>query len=299
MSAINVAEPIDPFILGQNQFFGVNHLSDRKAAERERQFADLGFLIRFLEDAADAGVTGLTLTTHPRTPEIIAGIRKSPKLRDMAIYPGIPDPGKLMRMFGALGPIGTLKTLLQSGGLWGMTKLATTGLTGLARGDILSLMRTLIDLEMAPFSGCNVRAVFLTNNLNDLALGLDLKDVFNVYFDHVLKKHRTIPAFMSTNLPTHVAKMKEYGLPSLPVMTAINRMGLYVHPGVDEFIATARAERPRIVAMTVLACGGLTPKDAFQFLATVPSVESVTVGASTPQHVRDVLSAMKEAGRAG
>lgn len=290
MTRAAIDEPFDRIILGQNQFFGVNHISDRKGVEREKHFGDIRNIQRLLEDAVDLGITGFTISTHPRTPEILGVIRRNPKLRSgLNVYPGIPDPGKLLRMATALGPVGTVKHMLGQTGATKRMAMALSGVSSFMRQDYLGMLKTLMEVELAPFKGLNVRGVFLANNLNDLGLGLDVKEVFVTYYEYLAEKVGVVPAFNTTILPLHLRKMKEYGLPNLPVMAAINKNGFYVNPSIEAFCEAAREHQARIVAMSVLSSGLLRPAEALDFVFETPRIESITVGASTRAHLEGIV----------
>ena len=57
---------MDRIFFGDNQFFGVNHMSEEKARQQQMRFQDLDAIMAVLRSAYDAGVTGFMCTTHER-----------------------------------------------------------------------------------------------------------------------------------------------------------------------------------------------------------------------------------------
>ncbi len=61
---------MDRLLFGDNQFFGVNHMSEEKARAQQMRFQDIGAVMQVLDDAYDEGVTTFMCTTHDRIAEV-------------------------------------------------------------------------------------------------------------------------------------------------------------------------------------------------------------------------------------
>ena len=182
-------ETIDRIILGQNQFFGVNHISDVKGNKTMAYFSDIENIINYLSDALELGIDALTISTHPKTPMIMDAIRKNKDLKaNLKIYPAIPSATKILRMTAEMGIPKTLLYFLSNTTMIEKAKILVGGGKGLINKDIISILKTLIEVELSIFKGLNISGVFLSNNINDLALGLDLENVFHEYVTVLEKK---------------------------------------------------------------------------------------------------------------
>ncbi len=53
-------------LFGDNQFFGVNHLSEEKARAQAMKFQNIGAIIEVLDAAYDEGIRVFMCTTHER-----------------------------------------------------------------------------------------------------------------------------------------------------------------------------------------------------------------------------------------
>lgn len=278
-------EVLDRIILGQNQFFGVNHISDTKGNETSTFFSDINNIINYLLEALELGIDALTISTHPLTPSIMDAVRKNKTLKsNLKIYPGIPSTTKILRMTAEMGITKTLMYFLSNTTMKEKAKILVSGGKGLINKDIISIFKTLIEVELSIFKELNIKGVFLSNNINDLALGLDLGDIFREYVS-ILEKKDIIPCFNTINLPFFVQKMKDYQIKPLPVMAAANKLGFFVNPSLHEFEDVLNKEDVRLVVMSSLASGQLSPTEAYEYIGTLPNVEAITFGASTKEHI--------------
>jgi len=57
---------MDRVLFGDNQFFGVNHMSEEKAREQAVRFRDSSAIVATLDIALDEGIRTLMCTTHER-----------------------------------------------------------------------------------------------------------------------------------------------------------------------------------------------------------------------------------------
>ena len=171
---------IDRIILGQNQFFGVNHISDERGNKTLAHFSNVDNVIKYLLDAHDLGINALTIGTHPITPIILDAIRNNDTLKsNLVIYPSMPSPAKVLRLTSELGiPKALMKLLSQTSFSSKAKLLLKGGIGGVLGKDVNSILEALIEVELSLFHGLNIKGVFLSNNVNDLALGLDLGDIW-------------------------------------------------------------------------------------------------------------------------
>ena len=58
--------PIDRIVFGDNQFFGINHMSQDKAQERAERFAKLDNIMAVYDHAIEAGIEGIMLNSNDR-----------------------------------------------------------------------------------------------------------------------------------------------------------------------------------------------------------------------------------------
>lgn len=220
MSTLDLA--IDSLILGDNQFFGVNHMSEKRGMETREKFKDIGEIKRMLYIAMDLGVNGVFFSTHPDIYEITDMIRSDPALKDhFNIYVNVPYIVKYISMVNTVGPVATIQTMLQGKG----AKFFAEGARNLLSTDYIGLAMQLVEVEIAPFHDLNVKAVLLHNSLCDLALAYNMTDVIQHFDQHVRSKIGVIPGYGTQNYPAFSKFLKRAGLGPSLVMTAVNKMG--------------------------------------------------------------------------
>ena len=78
---------MERLLFGDNQFFGVNHMSEEKARAQMMRFQDLEAIINVLDNAYDTGVTSFMCTTHDRIAMVCDHMRSNPqRYKDFRIF---------------------------------------------------------------------------------------------------------------------------------------------------------------------------------------------------------------------
>ena len=78
---------MDRLLFGDNQFFGVNHMSEEKARAQQMRFQDVDSIMQVLDYAYDDGVTTFMCTTHDRIAEVTDRVRAQPeRYADMKFF---------------------------------------------------------------------------------------------------------------------------------------------------------------------------------------------------------------------
>ncbi len=142
---------MDRLLFGDNQFFGVNHMSEEKARAQAMRFQEVDAVIEVLDDAYDEGVQAFMCTTHERISLICDHFRANPdRYPDYMFYPGMPYAHKYANAVAELGMLGAVQTVPARGGADGR---CIRGGMSLARKDIEGMATLLIDAEMKMFPG--------------------------------------------------------------------------------------------------------------------------------------------------
>ncbi|MDW7680703.1 MAG: hypothetical protein SCK70_09075, partial [bacterium] len=164
---------------------------------------------------------------------------------------------------------------------------------GLLTKDDRKMITLLIDFEVAPFIKLNLKAIFLHDALTDLALGWDMADVLQLFADHVEKKYKAMPAFCTKNLPKLMKLFEKTTIKNPLIMASINKLGYQVNPSREAFEECLRNNELQLLAMSTLAAGYLKPGDAYEYLFSLPEVDSVVVGLSSTNHAVETFSEIR------
>jgi hypothetical protein len=283
---------MDRLLFGDNQFFGVNHMSEEKARAQAMRFQSLDAVIEVLDAAYDAGIRTFMCTTHDRIAQVCDHVRANPdRYEDFTFYPGMPYAHKYANAVTEDGMLGAVKRFLPDEGL---VNAAIRGGASLAKKDIEGLTTLLIDAEMKMFEGLRTPVVFLQNVVVDLLLGLGFKDAFRVFAEHVESRYDAEPGFITMNLPALLPVLDEMGVENPIVCSNINKAGFRMCGGIEAYQRALSAHRFRAVAMSVFASGAIPPREAIEWICDQPNVESIVFGASSARNIQRTCDLVAE-----
>ena len=275
---------MDKVLLGDNQFFAVNHLSDEKSRAQAIRFKDDSAIIRVLDQAIELGISTFMCTTHDRIANICDHMRTNPdKYRGFKIYPGMPYAHKYANAVTELGIIGTIKQYVP-GNIF--STFAKGGMAYLSK-DFLKLMEILIDAEMKMFKGISTPVIFIQNVIVDMILGLKAYDAFRAFDDYIRRKYNAEPGYITMNMPALLDALNSIGIKNPIICTSINKIGFRMSGSIEIYEKYLREKEFRPIAMQVLAAGALKPREAIEYLGNFPKIESVLFGASSKEHIRE------------
>lgn len=283
---------MDRIFFGDNQFFGVNHMSEEKARQQLMRFQDLNAIADTLYSALSAGVPGFMCTTHERIFDLIQLMKADPeKWEGLRFYPGMPYAHKYANAVTEYGYFDALKKFLPSGGL---IDAALRGGKALITGDIESIITLLVDSEMKPFEGMETPIVFLQNVVTDLCLGLGYYDAFAIFEAHVKKKYNAEAGFFSMNLPRLLPALDEVGIKSPIVCSNVNKVAFRMSGGIEAYREATAKYPARVIAMSVLASGAIPPREAIEWVMGESYVKSILFGASSRRNIENTVEIIRE-----
>lgn len=269
---------MDRLIFGDNQFFGINHMSEEKARAQARRFQRIESIIEVLDAAYDEGISSFMCTTHDRVGILCEHVRQHPhRYGDFRFLPCMPYAHKYANAVTEDGLLGALKRLVPQEGIMDMF---TRGGLSIARRDIEGLVTLLVDAEMKMFSGLETPVVFLQNVVVDLLLGLGMHEPLLLFSNHVKKRYNAEPGFITMNLPMLLDTLDELGIDNPIVCSNINKIGFRMCGGQQAYEDALSKRRFRAIAMSVFASGGIPAKEAIEWVCSQPKIESIVFGAS-------------------
>jgi hypothetical protein len=283
---------MDRVLFGDNQFFGVNHMSEEKARAQSMRFQDLQAILDVLDTAYQEGIRTFMCTTHDRMTEICDHFRaNAARYPDYQFYPCMPYAHKYANAVTEHGMIEALRMFLpQDGAIGAMLK----GGVALANKDIEAIMQLLVDAEMKMFHGLKTPVIFMQNVITDLLLGLGMNQTFRIFHDHVRAKYGAEPGFITMNVPRLLDVLDKLGIDNPIVCANINKIGFRMCGGVGAYEEAIAKRRFRPVAMSVLASGAIPPREAIEYVCKQTRIESIVFGASSRGNIRQTKSLIDE-----
>ena len=247
---------MDRVLFGDNQFFGVNHMSEEKARAQQMRFQDLQAIIDVLDAAYQEGIRTFMCTTHDRVAQVCDHFRAHPdKYPDYRFYPCMPYAHKYANAVTEHG---------------------------------------MIDAEMKMFHGLNTPVIFIQNVITDLLLGLGFNGLFRVFHDHVREKYNAEPGYITMNVPRLLDVLEAQGIDNPIVCANINKIGFRMCGGMRLYEDTIATRRFRPVAMSVLASGAIAPREAIDYVCKQSKIEAIVFGASSRGNIRQTKALIDE-----
>jgi len=279
---------LDKIIFGDNQFFGINHMSEEKEQALSEKFRDLKAITDVIDMAYDAGIRAYMINTHSRAKDICDHFRNNAsRFSELSLYPSMPYAHKYANAVAEKGLFGALNDMmLKDTGIAGLVGILSKGGSIVFEKDMLKVMQLLIDMEMKIFKDLNVKVMFLQNIVTDLLLGFGVKAVFVEFTNYIRGKYKVEPGFVTLNMPQLVDFLLDCGIENPIVCSAINKAGYFMNPDIESYEKTLSQKTFRPVAMSILASGAVRPEDAVEYVTRQPGIQSIVFGASSLQHIR-------------
>jgi hypothetical protein len=274
---------MDRILFGDNQFFGVNHMSEEKARAQSMRFQDTAAIIDVLDDAYAEGIRTFMCTTHERMTEVCDHFRRnSEKYPGFKFYPCMPYAHKYANAAAELGVLGALRSFLPDENAFGA--LLKGGLS-LARKDVEGLATLLIEAEMKMFAGLDTPIVFLQNVATDFLLGLGFDAAFKIFADCVRERYGAEPGFITMNAPRLLERLHKVGIDNPIICANINKIGFRMCGGMTAYESLIAGGNCRLIAMSVFASGALPPEEALEYVCRRPQIKSIVFGASSRRNI--------------
>ncbi len=276
---------MDKLLFGDNQFFGINHMSEEKARSQAMRFQQTDAIMQVLDNAYDLGINTFMCTTHDRIAEVIERVNAdTERYKSFQFYPCMPYAHKYANAVTEHGMVGAIREFLPSDGL---LATALTGTKALATKEVDGIAKLLIDMEMKMFAGTKAPVVFIQNVFTDLLLGMGFTRAFKIFDEHIREKHGAEPAYITMNMPALLDALEKEGIERPIICSNINKIGFRMSGGFDAYLESLKSGRVRAVAMSVYASGAIPADEAIHWISELPAVEAIVFGASSVANIKN------------
>jgi len=150
-------------------------------------------------------------------------------------------------------------------------------------------MELLIDAEMKMFKGIDTPVIFLQNVLTDLLLGLGMIEVLGAFHSYVEKKYNAEAGFITMNMPKLLQELEKVGIENPIICSSINQAGFRMSGGKELYESVLKTRKLRAIAMQVLGGGAINPKQAIEYVCSLPNIESILFGASSKANITQTV----------
>jgi len=273
-------------ILGDNQFLGVNHANQAKAAELYERFKHPDAILEVIAAAYEAGVRDFMFTTHDRYDPVFDEIRRSNLFPDMHYTPCLPYAHKYWNQLSDKGPSALLaSTVLQINPL----RIVPATL-GLLLGRTRGITQVLTEIETLMCKGLQLRGVFLQNLAFDFLMAMELYGVIENFADAVTRRLGALPGFVTMNHPKAVEVLCDrVGLERPWLCANYNLAGFRMNPSQALCESSFASRRTNNMAMSVFASGKAHPSEAIKYVVSrlnSGDIDAILFGSSSPSNIR-------------
>jgi hypothetical protein len=267
-------------ILGDNQFFGINHFDLKKGEKVKNVFDSDEKIISFIKDAIKIGLDGFMINSNDRGYRIVNQLGGF----NTEVHYSIPYPHKFATMVNENGMMSLLKYVIKQARWSSLLFYSPKFLLTRNVRDILSLV---IDLEI-PKRIPKGSYIYLQNIVTDLIIGLKRPDLFEEYCRVILSKGFR-PAIITLNplvLDKYLTNLPKKYLDNLIICYNINISGFNVFPGRKEVESFSRKKHAyKLMGMSILSSGGyVNIEESIKYVASL-NLDYVVYGSSNLKNI--------------
>ena len=277
----------DSILLGDNPFFGVDHLSQERARQKATISQNFDNALGVINYCVELGVKGIVVSTHPTLKDLISHIRtKSDLIEKIEFNPILPYAQGYVSKINEKGLINTLMETLNPAGFKNKMKIIAKGGLGVIKRDLFDLFRVFIDIELLQLANTKIKTVFLHDVVTDLALSLNLKNIFETFQEHLHDNYKVNAGLVTKNFPKLTDRLNEWDLNFSNIMTSFNKIGFQMNPSRRECEVSLDKFKGDVIAMSVLAGGYIEPSDAYEYILSQPKIKKIVIGVSSIEHAK-------------
>ena len=281
-------------MLGDNPFFGVDHLSHERGRQRFSKNKSFDNTVEVIKCCYEMGVKDMMVSTRPNLSELFEALNnRTNLLEQIAFHPLLPYAQQYVLKASQKGIVNTLKEILSSAGIRKDLKLLVKGGFSFLKKDIEELFKIFIDIELLQLKNIKLKTVFLHPVLTDLALALNMKEIFITFNNHLHDNYDVNAGFCTKNFPSLATKLKDWNLFASTIMTSFNKCGYIMNPSKIECEEFLDHYDGRVVAMNIFAGGYLTLKESYDYISSLPKLRDVIIGVSSIDKAKQTFALFK------
>ena len=276
-------------ILGDNQFFGINHYDLEKGDKTKQKFSTNQSIIEFIDEALSIGLDGFMINSNERGFEIANEIQ----IGDSAeIHYSVPYPHKFASMVNENGMFYLFRYVWKKS-TYGSLLLKAPQF--IFTRDVKKILPLIVDLEI-PENLSRGSYIYLQNIVTDLVLGLKRYDLLEEYCRAIINKGYK-PGIITLNpiLLDEVVSSFPFDIQKkLIVCFNINKTGFNVFPSRDEVEQFVSKSHPyKKMGMSILSSGGVNNiQDSLEYIKELP-LDYVVYGSSKLKNIESNFKSLK------
>lgn len=278
-------------ILGDNQFFGVNHFDLKKGDQTKNNFTSIDLIAKFIKESLNLGMDGFMINSNEIGYQLI---NKKMVVADKEVHYSVPYPHKYANMVNEKGMMSLFSFLVKNSAILGIIE---SSLRFITNQNLKSLVPPALDLEI-PKNLPKGSYVYLQNIITDLLIGMDREDILIQFIRSVRKKGFkpgiiTLNPVLINELLEKSDLLKENWISELIVCFNINVSGFNVFPTLDK-VEDYINHRPKYktMGMSIFASGGASIQESIDYIKSLP-LDYVVFGTSKLENLQSNVQRFK------
>ena len=276
-------------ILGDNQFFGVNHFDLKKGEETKSKFDNTNKIRSFIDFSLECGLDGFMINSNEKGYEIISSTDFD---LSKEVHYSIPYPHKYASMVNENGMMSLLSYLIKNTSLVnnviGGVKLVTSQ-------NLKSIIPLALNLEV-PKSLRKGSYIYMQNIITDMLMGMGRGDILIKFIRSVMRLGYK-PGIITLNPIMFDQLLKKYEdtdlINDLIVCFNINKEGFNVFPSlklVENFIQSDK--KYKLMGMSIFASGAAKIPESIDYIKSL-SLDYIVFGSSRIENIKSNLKLFK------
>ena len=197
-------------------------MSVEKARSQAVRFSELKAISDVLDGAYDSGIESLCVYDARTRGKDRDYVRSHPtRYKDFHFYPCMPYAHKYANAVTEVGLINAIRKFMPSENIFGNLM---KGVISVARKDLKGIAELLIDGERKIFHGLSTPVIFLQNCYGSF-IWFGASDAFSIFAEHLKKKYKAEPGFITMNLPRLLDALEAQGIENPIVCANITSSG--------------------------------------------------------------------------
>lgn len=275
-------------ILGDNQFFGINHFDLEKGVQTKSKFSDLESIRSFISDSLELGMDGFMINSNDMGYKLISGHSFE---GSKEIHYSIPYPHKYASMVNENGMMSLFSFVFKNTSFVSNVK---GGLKLVSTKNLVHLTPLALDIEV-PNALAKGSYIYLQNIITDLLIGMKRFDILEKFVRSCISKGYR-PGLITLNpviLDCELRKFERYLLEELIVCFNINAEGFNVFPSLSKVENYIKEEHIyQLMGMSIFASGAASISKSIQYIKKL-NLDYVVFGTSRIENVKANLELLK------
>lgn len=275
-------------ILGDNQFFGINHSDLQKGKKTQQMFGDKDSIKEFIKKSLTIGLDGFMINSNKLGYDVVSDFTTN---LDKEIHYSIPYPHKYATLVNEEGMLYLLKYFFKN---TSTLKLILTLPKFILTRDIKYLIPIVSSLEI-PKNLPSGSTIYIQNIITDMLIGIKRFDILENFVKDVRRKGYN-PGLITLNplkLDELIVKSEILNKEDLVICFNINDAGFNVFPNrskVENYIKSDH--KYKLMGMSIFSSGGSNIKEAINFIKT-QKLDYVVFGSSNIKNIESNFNSLK------